>query len=101
MLYVNIKKNEVINLLLLLLLWFPLKLELAGNITILPGRSQLVCLYGMDPFVPDIFIDLALVSKSSLALTSHVPFQVIHIILRYQLVAFVTSVVHVIVFFPT
>ena len=60
--------------LLLLLLWFPLKLELAGNTTILPGRSQLVCRYGRDPFVPGIFIDMASVSESPAALTPHVPF---------------------------
>ncbi len=79
----KIKKNEIINLLLLLLPWFLLKLELAGNTTILPGRSQLVCPYGRDPFVPDIFIDMALVSEPSAALTPHIPFQVVQIILRY------------------
>ena len=66
-----------------LFLWFSLKLELAGNTTILLGRSQLVCPYGKDPFVPDIFINMALVSESSAALTPHVPFQVVHIILGY------------------
>ncbi len=66
-----------------LLLWFPLKLKLAGNTTILPGRSQLVCPYGRDPFVPSIFIDMALVLEPPTALTPHIPFQVIHVILGY------------------
>src|SRR6266540_2172591 len=82
-----------------LLLWFPLKLELADNPTILPGRSQLVCSYGRDPFVPSIFIDMASVSESSAALAPHVLFQVVHTILGYQLVTFVTSIMHVVVFF--
>jgi len=77
-----LKKNKIINL-LLLLSWFSLKLELAGNTTILPGRSQLVCPHGRDPFVPGIFIDMASVSEPSVALASHIPFQVVHIILGY------------------
>src|SRR6266511_788211 len=60
-----------------LLPWFSLKLELAGNNTILSGRSQLVCPYGRDPFIPDIFIDMALVLESFAALVPHVPFQVV------------------------
>ena len=99
MLYIY-KKNKIINL-LLLFPWFSLKLKLAGNTTILPGRSQLVCSYSRDLFVPGIFIDLALVSEPSAVLAPHVLFQVIHIILGYQLVAFVTSVVYVVVFYPT
>src|SRR6266498_4643262 len=79
---INILKNEIINL-LLLLPWFPLKLELAGNTTILPGRSQLVCPYSRNPFVPGIFIDMASVSESSATLTPHIPFKVVHIILGY------------------
>src|SRR6266540_3630593 len=98
MLYIYIKKNEIINLLLLLLPWFPLKLELADNTTILPGRSQLICPYGRDPFVPGIFIDIALVSESSAALTPHVPFHVVHIILGHQLITLVAPIVHVVIF---
>jgi len=84
MLYIY-KKNEIINLLLLLLLllWFPLKLELAGNTIILPGRSQLVYPYSRDPFVPGIFIDVALVLESPMALVPHVPSQVVHVILGH------------------
>src|SRR6266540_6177008 len=101
MLYINKRNVNDTNLLLLLsILWFSLKLELAGNTTILPGRSQLVCPYSRDPFVPSIFINMALVSKSPTALISHVPFQIVHIILGYQLVTFITSVVHVVVFYP-
>ena len=80
---IYINKNEVINLLLLLLPWFSLKLKLAGNTTILPGRSQLVCPYDRDPFVPGIFIDVASVLESPVALTPHVLFEVVHVILEY------------------
>ena len=66
---------KLLILLLLLLPWISLKLKLAGNTTILPGRSQLVCPYGRDPFVSGIFIDMALVSESPAALTSHIPFK--------------------------
>src|SRR6266540_207360 len=64
-----------------LLLWFSLKLKLADNTTILPGRSQLVCPYGRDLFVPGIFIDMALVSEFSMAFTPHIPLQVVRVIL--------------------
>ncbi len=75
MLYINKRNVNDTNLLLLLsILWFSLKLELASNTTILPGRSQLVCPYSRDPFVPDIFIDMALVSESPMAFTPHVLF---------------------------
>ena len=63
--------------------WFPLKLELAGNTTILPGRSQLVCPYDRDPFVPSIFINMASVSESLTAFTPHIPFEVVHVILGH------------------
>jgi len=77
------KKIEVVNLLLLSISWFSLKLELVSNTTILSDRSQLVYPYGRDPFVPGIFIDMASVSESPMTLASHVPFEMVYIILRY------------------
>jgi len=74
MLYIINKKNvNSTNLLLLLsIFWFPLKLKLADNTTILSGRSQLVCPYDRNPFIPGIFIDMALVSESLTAFAPHV-----------------------------
>ncbi len=54
--------------------WFLPKLKLVGNTTILPGRSQLVYLYGRNPFISSIFIDIALVSDTFVTLTLYVLF---------------------------
>ncbi len=68
--------------------WGLLKLELADNTTILSGRSQLVCLIGRNPFIPGIFLDIALISVLLFAaIATKIPFISVTSILRYYSIA--------------